>query len=155
VLSRIRAALAAILSRLRPAGARGAGPRFAGTRGAGERGEAIAVSFLRKNGFRIRERNFRTPVGELDVIAEEADLLCFVEVKWRRGGAAGHPAEAVTAEKQRRIARAAEWYLARHRLRERACRFDVVAIVAADGERPSATLYRDAFRGPFPPRRRA
>jgi len=152
----IREAVASVIAALRrrfpgdPRGRRNAGT----TRAAGDRGEALAVSFLRKNGFRIRERNFRTPVGELDVIAEEADLLCFVEVKWRRGAAAGHPAEAVTAEKQRRIARAAEWYLARHRLRERPCRFDVVAIVA-DGEGESeATLFRDAFRGPFPPRRR-
>jgi putative endonuclease len=153
----LRPALASVLATARRwfAGGRRHDGAPVATRDAGERGENLAVAFLRRNGFRIRERNFRTPVGELDVIAEEADLLCFVEVKWRRGSAAGHPAEAVTPEKQRRIARAAEWYLTRHRLHGSACRFDVVAIVARDDEAPSAELFRDAFRGPFAPRRRS
>ena len=124
------------------------------TRAAGERGEALAVDALRRNGFRILERNFRTPVGEIDVVAEEGELLCFVEVKWRSGREKGHPAEAVTPEKQRRLARAAEWYLSRRRLRGRFCRFDVVAIVAEEDAPPSIELLRDAFRGPFPARRR-
>ncbi|HET9793538.1 MAG TPA: YraN family protein [Thermoanaerobaculia bacterium] len=151
----LRGTWASLAARLRRALAPGpaAERKPVATRASGERGESLAVSFLRRNGFRIRERNFRTPAGELDVIAEEADLLCFVEVKWRRGPVAGHPAAAVTPEKQRRIARAAEWYLARRRLHGRACRFDVVAIVGNEDDVPSATLYRDAFRGPFPPRR--
>ena len=153
MLSRIAAAVAAVVRRMRkPKG--GDGRRFAGTRGVGDRGEALAVGVLRREGFRILERNFRTPAGEVDIVAEEGGTLCFVEVKWRRGTGAGHPAEAVTPEKQRRLARAAEWYLARRRMRERFCRFDVVAILSAEGSAPRIEIFRDAFRGPFSPRRR-
>lgn len=120
----------------------------------GERGEDIAVRALRAEGYAILERNFRTPVGEIDVIAEAEGLLCFIEVKWRRDSTAGHPAEAVTPEKQRRLSRAAEWYLAKWKKTGSACRFDVVAILA-DGAGPARVeILRDAFRGPFPPRRR-
>ena len=146
-----------MLGRLRTFGARR--PAFAGARGTGAKGEDLAVAVLRRHGYRILERNFRTPVGEIDVVAEEGETLCFVEVKWRRGRETGHPAEAVTGEKQRRIARAAEWYLARRRVASRPCRFDVVAIVAAQDEAAivaapaSVDLVRDAFRGPFPSRR--
>jgi putative endonuclease len=127
---------------------------FEGSRGVGQRGETLAIDTLRERGYEIIDRNFRTPVGEIDIIAEEGGTLCFVEVKWRRGSALGHPAEAVTREKQRRIARAADWYLTKHRRRGAACRFDVVAIVAPENERPDVDIITDAFRGPFPPRRR-
>jgi putative endonuclease len=163
MFSRILAVLADAVRRMRAAASRRPNGGFAGTRGAGTRGEALAVAELRRRGYRVLERNFRTPVGEIDVVAEEGETLCFVEVKWRRGTAMGHPGEAVTAEKQRRIARAAEWYLARRRGPARPCRFDVVAIIAtpdpvaiiaAPDEAASVELVRDAFRGPFPPRRR-
>jgi putative endonuclease len=125
-----------------------------GARGVGQRGETAAIAALRRRGYRILDRNFRTPAGEIDVIAEEGGVLCFIEVKWRRTAAHGHPAEAVTPEKQRRLARAAEWYLARRDRRGSHCRFDVVAILAADDEEPVVEVFADAFRGPFPPRRR-
>ena len=143
-----------ILRRLYPTRSRAIERRFRGTRGVGDRGEELAVAALKREGYRIVERNFRTPAGEVDVVAEESGTLCFVEVKWRRGIDRGHPAEAVTAEKQRRIARAAQWYLARRRAAEPPCRFDVVAIVAPDGSPPEIEIVRDAFRGPFPARRR-
>ena len=120
------------------------------TRAAGRRGENAAVAALEDRGYVIRERNFRTPVGEIDVIAEEGDALCFIEVKWRRTAGLGHPGEAVTPEKQRRLARAAQWYVSRHGRASSVCRFDVVGILDDRIE-----IYPDAFRGPFPPRRRA
>jgi len=120
------------------------------SRAAGLRGESAAVAALEDRGYVIRERNFRTPVGEIDVIAEEGGALCFIEVKWRRTAERGHPGEAVTREKQRRLARAAEWYVSRHGRAPCVCRFDVVGILNDRIE-----IYRDAFRGPFPPRRRA
>ncbi|HET7452837.1 MAG TPA: YraN family protein [Thermoanaerobaculia bacterium] len=163
MFSRIRAVIADAVRRVRAVASRRPKAGFAGTRGAGARGEDLAVAALRESGYRILERNFRTPVGEIDVIAEEGDTLCFVEVKWRRGTGTGHPAEAVTVEKQRRIARAAEWYLARRRGPARPCRFDVVAMIAAPDrhamvdapdDAANVEIVRDAFRGPFPPRRR-
>jgi len=119
-------------------------------RAAGVRGESAAVAALQDRGYVILERNFRTPVGEIDVIAEEGGALCFIEVKWRRTAELGHPGEAVTREKQRRLARAAEWYVSRHGRASCVCRFDVVGILNDRIE-----IYRDAFRGPFSPRWRA
>ena len=96
----------------------------------------------------IRDRNFRGRSGEIDIVAEEAGHLCFVEVKGRSGAGFGAPEEAVTAGKQRRIARAALEYLARRRLPlSTPCRFDVVSVVVSGGI-ARATILRDAF--PFP-----
>lgn len=126
---------------------------FEGMRGVGQRGEEAAIEALREAGYEILERNFRTPIGEIDVIAQEAGVLCFIEVKWRSDESMGHPAEAVTPEKQRRLARTAEWYLARHRKFGSVARFDVVAILD-DGGEPRLEIIRNAFSGPYPPRRR-
>ena len=85
---------------------------------------------------RVILRGYRTPHGEIDLIARDGDTLVFVEVKSRRRG---QPAEAVTTEKQRRLTLAALDFLKRHRLLEVNCRFDVVAIVWPD-ERKSPTI---------------
>ena len=98
----------------------------------GDRGERTAARFLRKQGMRVLLRGFRTHHGEIDLIARDGDTLVFVEVKARRQGV---PAEAVTAEKQRRITLAALRFLRRHRLLEQRCRFDIVAIVWPDDRR--------------------
>lgn len=109
----------------------------------GDRGERAAARYLRRQGLRIIVRGYRTPHGELDLVARERDRLVFVEVKTRRQGL---PAEAVTPEKQRRLTLAALHFLARHRLLECPCRFDVVAIVwPADDQPPSIEHLRDAF----------
>ncbi|MDQ5872185.1 MAG: YraN family protein [Acidobacteriota bacterium] len=127
-------------------------PRPGGLRGVGDDWERLAERHLKDAGFRVIERNFRAKPGEVDLVAEENGVICFVEVKGRRGEGFGSPAEAVTAEKQRRIFRAAEAWLARERRGEARCRFDVVSIrETADG--PEVEILRDAFRGP-PARRR-
>jgi putative endonuclease len=97
-------------------------------------GEEVAVRFLRQRGMKIVERNFRTPVGEIDIIARQRGILVFVEVKTRRSSRFGPPQEAVGRTKQRQILRAAQWYLAGQPDNRRQPRFDVVAICArADG----------------------
>jgi putative endonuclease len=128
----------------------GRGPRPGGTRGAGEDWERVAEKALVAEGYRVLARNFRTRAGELDFVAEEGSVLCFIEVKGRGGTGFGAPAEAVTGEKQRRMHRAAEAWLMR-RPRRKACRFDVVSILETGGER-RVEILRDAFQGP--PRRR-
>jgi putative endonuclease len=65
----------------------------------GSKGEDLAVRFLEKKGYRILSRNFRTPVGEIDVIAEDRNTLVFIEVKTRTDDSFGHPFEAVTFRK--------------------------------------------------------
>jgi len=134
---------------------RGLPERPRGLRGAGYDWERSAENALTARGYRILERNFRAKTGEIDFIAEENGVLCFVEVKGRSGTAFGGPADAVTLEKQRRIFRTAQLYLQRRRDRTRipTCRFDVVAIRETD-DGPQLEILRDAFRGPPAARRR-
>jgi putative endonuclease len=134
---------------------RGEPERPGGHRGIGHDWEREAERALAARSYRIIERNFRTREGEIDLIARDGEVLCFVEVKGRASRAFGSPAEAVTLEKQRRIARAAAAYLARLRGEPPVCRFDVVCIDAGSVD-PAArvTILQDAFEGPLPPRRR-
>ena len=129
------------------------GKKYRGLRGRGQEWESLAERHLKKAGYRILDRNVRTKVGEIDLVAEENGILCFIEVKGRRGTGFGLPEEAVDAEKQRRIFRAAEAYLQSRRLADRRCRFDVVAILQ-DGADSDVSIHRDAFVGPPSPRPR-
>ncbi len=99
----------------------------------GSWGEAAAADYLRGRGMKILERNLRTPLGELDLVARQGKTLVFVEVKTRRGSAFGTPQEAVGPRKQRQILKAAQWYLAQGKGRGLQPRFDVVAILLAAG----------------------
>jgi putative endonuclease len=109
----------------------------------GQRGEREAARWLRRQGFRILVRGYRTPRGEIDLIAREGDTVVFIEVKTRREG---EPAEAVTPEKQRRISMAARHFLKRHRLLDERSRFDVVALVwPAASPAPTVEHIRNAF----------
>lgn len=131
---------------------RGRPPRYRGSRGAGQRWEELAARRLEAAGYVVRERNYRGRSGEIDIVATHGGVLCFVEVKGRRGTGFGPPAEAVTLDKQRRIARAAQEYLRRRRLGpSTSCRFDVVAVLDTGG-RPEVTIFPDAF--PLPEARR-
>jgi putative endonuclease len=129
----------------------GAPRRPGGSRGAGWDWERAAERALVQAGYRILDRNFRTPTGELDFVAEEDGVVCFVEVKGRSGPGFGLPEEAVTLEKQRRIHRAAESWISRRRREDANCRFDVVSVVDAGGG-PKVEIFRNAFESP-PPRR--
>ncbi|MHC5537121.1 YraN family protein [Singulisphaera rosea] len=109
----------------------------------GGQGEREAARFLRRKGFRILLQGYRTPLGEVDLIARDGDTLVFVEVKARRHG---EPAEAVTPEKQRRLTLAALQFLKEYDLLEQRSRFDVVAIVWPEGSRtPSIDHFANAF----------
>ncbi len=109
------------------------------------RGEALAALVLKLKGYRIEARNWRCPLGELDIVAWDRDTLVFVEVKTRTGGRAGTPEEAVTAGKQRRLVRLARAFLARRGGATPPCRFDVIGIT---GQRwlPRLRHLRAAFR---------
>lgn len=112
----------------------------------GSRGEDFAERFLRRRGLAILARNYRCRCGEIDIIARDGGVTVFVEVKGRSGEMFGDALESVTAAKRKRIARAAEHFLAANRLQEGLCRFDVVGIRWKDGARPEAVHIRDAFR---------
>lgn len=92
--------------------------------------EAQAAVWLKEQGFEILERNFCCRQGEIDLIALDGPDLVFIEVKYRRDGRAGHPAESVGRGKQKRIIRAAQYYCYKRQIPEtRICRFDVVSIL--------------------------
>lgn len=112
----------------------------------GKQGELAAERMLREAGFEIVERRFRVAQGEIDLIAWHGDVLVFVEVKTRGGTGYGSPWEAVVPRKQARMARAALVYLARRRMHERRCRFDVVEVLRESSGAMRVRHIPDAFR---------
>jgi len=109
-------------------------------------GENIACAELTQRGYAILERRYRTRYGEIDIVARDGEVTVFVEVKTRDGNDFGDGAEAVTPWKQRRIAKMAVDFLARHRLHDRPCRFDVVAVDVSGGT-TRVDIYTHAFDG--------
>jgi len=97
-------------------------------RAVGQEGESAAEQYLRHKGYRIVGRNLRSSVGELDLVAEDGQVLVFVEVKARRTGAFGGAIYAVHQRKQEKLIQLAALYLARHHIKDRLCRFDVVLL---------------------------
>ncbi len=115
-------------------------------RAQGKLGEEAAVEWLKRQGYRIVARNVTYRGGELDAVARDGDTLCFVEIKARASDTFGPAIAAVPPQKQRRLARAAALYLARHPT-DSPCRFDVLGMDLEDsGWR--FTLIRDAFSLP-------
>jgi len=113
----------------------------------GKTGEDLACAELRRRGYAILARRFRTRDGEIDIVARDDGVLVFVEVKTRRSLRFGLPRSSVTPRKQHRIARMAAAYLARHHPRARSCRFDVVEITLGDDGAPRVEILRSAFDG--------
>lgn len=113
----------------------------------GAEGERAAKAYLKSNGFRILHENYSTPLGEIDLIAQEGAVVVFVEVKTRTSSEFGPPQASVTRHKQRQIVKVAELFLQRHRLSGAACRFDVVAVTCTESRtgQPEILLIRDAF----------
>ena len=95
----------------------------------GALGEEQASKFLEKKGYKILEKNFKTKLGEIDIIAKHKNYICFIEVKNRSTLFAGRPSEAVTIPKQRKIKMTALMYLKLKGLTESDVRFDVVEIL--------------------------
>jgi putative endonuclease len=108
-------------------------------------GEQIAVRYLTDAGLRVLDRNWRCRDGELDIVAREGDALVFCEVKTRRGVGFGHPVEAVTPAKQRRLRTLAQRWLAAHEEHAPDLRFDVVGVLVRPGRPALVTHLRAAF----------
>lgn len=100
----------------------------------GRRAEDAAAAHLRRHGYEIAARNYRSRLGEVDLIAVRRDVVVFVEVRSRSGSRFGTGLESVDRRKRRRISRAAEQFVAENRLEERTLRFDVVGVEWRDGE---------------------
>ncbi len=103
--------------------------------------ETLVAGVLKKHGYQILETNFRSRVGEVDLIAVDGSNLVFVEVKYRKNAKKGTSEEAVTLNKQRIICRVADYYILTHREVARLqIRFDVAAI-----DKKQLTIYKNAF----------
>jgi putative endonuclease len=107
-------------------------------------GENLACDELERRGYAILARRYRHRGGEIDIVARDGATTVFVEVKTRDGPAFGSGADAVTWVKRRRIVSCATDYLARNRLTEHPCRFDVVSIDLRPAA-PSIEVYPGAF----------
>ena len=110
----------------------------------GESGESLAVKLLKKDGYKIIERNYRCKLGEIDIIAKDGDVLTFVEVKARRADEFEGPKSAVTPKKKRKISMVALHYLKETEQMDKKARFDVVAIRSFP-EHPDAQIIKNAF----------
>jgi len=115
----------------------------------GRQGESVAVRYLKKQGYKIIEQNYRSKAGEIDIIARDRKTLVFVEVKTRRSISYGNPKWAVTPKKQRAISKAALCYLKMTDQTHADARFDVVSILAR-GEDTHIELVRNAFDLAYP-----
>lgn len=115
----------------------------------GRDGESIAAAFLRSKGACIIARNWRPARagvrGEIDIIAQIDEFLCFVEVKTRASDERGAPQEAVGLAKQKQISRLANAYLSLHDASEVACRFDVIEVWLAPNQKPRVAWIENAF----------
>lgn len=110
----------------------------------GQQSESLAARLLKQRGYTILETNYRTPLGEIDIIARDRDTIVFVEVKARRSLGFGGPKWAVTLKKQRKISMVALYYLKTTRQSQAKARFDVVAIRSL-AEPPQVEIIRNAF----------
>ncbi|WP_107658381.1 YraN family protein [Nocardia suismassiliense] len=115
------------------------------TRALGAYGEKLAARYLQAAGMEIVSRNWRCRYGELDLIARDADVTAFVEVKTRSGLGFGIPAESVTFTKQQRIRRLALLWLAEQDGPWRHIRFDVVSVLLIRGHQPQIDHLQAVF----------
>ncbi len=116
------------------------------TKETGQIGENLAAEFLERNNYRILERNYCNRIGEIDIIAEDFGVLCFIEVKTRRSDNFGFGHEAISRSKQRKIAQTALIYLKVHKKTAGDSRFDSLSVMLnGAGENPDMDLIKNAF----------
>lgn len=114
----------------------------------GRQAESAAEQYLRRQGYRIRNRNVRSVHGELDLVVERAGVVVFVEVKARRTNAFGGAPYAVDIRKQARMIKLAAHYLAQHKLKNQSCRFDVLLCSGASADPSDIEHIENAFDVP-------
>lgn len=107
-------------------------------------GEDIAINYLIKQGFGLLEHGFRCRNGEVDIIAEKAGELYFIEVKTRWSMTCGAPLEAVTHHKQRQVINAARFYLMKKKKNDAFCHLSAIGVDMSSGE-PVIEFIKDAF----------
>jgi len=111
----------------------------------GRLGERIACLYLMRQGFDIIARRHRGSAGEIDLVALEDDVLAFIEVKTRASSEFGEPWEFVDWQKQQRVRRTAEDFIARYDLVKYTYRFDIVSVISPGTCRQQVALFRNSF----------
>lgn len=111
----------------------------------GDRGEMLAWGYLTRNGFEVLEKNHRTRLGEIDIIAKKNKRIYFIEVKTRSTADKGLPEEAVTVKKQQQIARLALGYLKKNKQMNHAAAFGVISILWQPPLSPELRWFENAF----------
>ena len=110
----------------------------------GTKGENLAVTFLKKKGYKIIARNYKTFIGEIDIIAKDGNTTVFIEVKTRTNDSFGYPFEAVHNKKRQKLKNIALLYL-KNRGQESSVRFDVLSIIYTDNGKETIEHIKDAF----------
>jgi len=110
----------------------------------GKESESTAVKHLKKHGYKIIEQNYRTKLGEIDIIAKEKNTIVFVEVKSRKSTSYGNPKYAVTPRKMRKISMVALYFLKMTNQSASKARFDVVSISSGE-KNPEIEIIKNAF----------
>jgi putative endonuclease len=110
----------------------------------GSEGEYLAVEFLKKKNYKILAKNYKTSIGEIDIVAKDGETIVFVEVKTRANDTFGLPFEAVNKGKRRKLKNLALLFLKRHP-REAPARFDVISIVQTHDGNKVIEHITDAF----------
>jgi putative endonuclease len=112
----------------------------------GREGESAAIAFLKENGYRVLEKNFRFKLGEIDVIAEQAGVIFFIEVKARSDHEFSHPFDVVTPTKQKKIIQTAQIFLIQKRIPDKPMRLDLVALILDPPNSWKIELLENAFQ---------
>ena len=110
----------------------------------GKEAEGAAARFLKSQGYKVIRLNYKTKFSEIDIVAEDKGVICFVEVKARHSKSFGEPVEAVPLTKQRQISKSAICYLKENNLLNFPARFDVVSLLYTK-DFPEINLIKDAF----------
>ncbi len=110
----------------------------------GKAGEIVATQYLKKQKYKILERNYKNTIGEIDIIAKKKGVIIFVEVKTRLSSAFGDPLEAIDDIKQMKIRNVASMYLKSKGLLDSPCRFDAISVLGTIDD-PEIRHIEDAF----------
>jgi putative endonuclease len=111
----------------------------------GQKGEKQAAQYLKKKGYKVVTANYRCQYGEIDLIARDADILIFIEVKTRTSTDFGGPTAAVDYRKQQQISKVAHHYLVTHHNDDVDARFDVISILSPIGQKTEIEHITNAF----------
>lgn len=111
----------------------------------GKSAEKAACVYLKKNGYKLLKTNYRSKFGEIDIIAKDKDVLCFIEVKYRKNTDFGFPEDFVHNKKQKKIIKTAFDYIMKNRLDDINLRFDIVTVLTDEKKNFKFKLIKNGF----------